>query len=114
MSTIAEGLEAPYYVASFSIGPGVFAARDADAASRLILSAMHTAGFLGLETTQDDDGGSTTISYWQAPEAIERWKSVCDRDLLASHGLKAWFNAFGLSVGKVDRHPLFKWIKRAA
>lgn len=114
MSTIAEGLEAPYYVATFSIGPGVFAARDADAASRLILSAMQAGGFLGLETSQDDDGGSTTVSYWQSPEAIDRWKLTCDRELLGSHGLKAWYNAFNLSVGKVDRHPLFKWIKRAA
>lgn len=114
MTSLADTLEAPYYIATFATGPGLFAARDADAASHLVLEATRTPGFLGLESSARADGTTATVSYWQTVEAVERWKATCDARLKQSHGLKSWYLTFGLSISKVDRHPLFKWIKRAA
>lgn len=114
MTNLADTLEAPYYIATFATGPGLFADRDADAASHLVLEATRTPGFLGLESSARADGTTATVSYWQTVAAIDRWKATCDDRLKKSHGLKSWYLTFALSVSKVDRHPLFKWIKRAA
>jgi len=114
MANLADTLEAPYYVATFATGPGLFAERDTDAASHLVLGATRTPGFLGLESSAHHDGTTTTVSYWETVEAIERWKATCDDRLKRSHGLKSWYLTFALGVTKIDRHPLFKWIKRAA
>jgi heme-degrading monooxygenase HmoA len=113
MTSLAETLEAPYYTATFTTGPGLFAQRDADAASRLMVLATRAPGFLGLESAARAEG-TATVSYWETLEAIEMWKTMCDQALSKTHGLKSWYLNFGLAVAKIDRHPLFKWIKRAA
>lgn len=114
MPSIAETLEAPYFWASFVTGPGLFAARDADAAGRLVILATRAPGFLGLETETDADGRGVTRTFWRDPVAIDAWKTGADQVLRETHGLKSWYLAFGLEIGKVERHKLFKWIKRAA
>ena len=114
MSTIAEGLEAPYYIAAFATNRGPNTERDAEAVGRMIRLATRAEGFLGLETANRDDGTAVMSSYWQTAEALDHWKLACDRSLAESFGLQSWYHAFGLSVGKIERHPLFKWIRRAA
>ncbi len=112
MSVIAEGLEAPYYIAAFSTG--ATSAHESDAVGRMIRLAVRAEGFLGLETTNRDDGTTAMQSYWGNLEALDRWKLACDRMLAETCDLKSWYHAFGLTVTKIDRHPLFKWIRRAA
>jgi heme-degrading monooxygenase HmoA len=114
MNVIAEGLEAPYYVAAFATNRGPNMDRDAEAIGRMIRLATRTEGFLGLETANRDDGTTVMRSYWETAEALDRWKLACDGALAESCGLQSWYHAFGLSVRKVERHPLFKWIRRAA
>ncbi len=114
MSIIAEGLEAPYYVAAFATNRGPNADRDTEAVGRMIRLATRAEGFLGLETANRDDGTTVMRSYWETAEALDRWKLACDRSLEESCGLQSWYHAFGLAVSKVERHPLFKWIRRAA
>lgn len=117
MSVIAEGLEAPYYIASFitgAAGSSPTGERDAEVVGRMIRLAVRAQGFLGLETANRDDGAATMQSYWSSLEALDRWKLACDRMLAETCGLASWYHAFGLTVSKIDRHPLFKWIRRAA
>lgn len=121
MSVIAEGLEAPYYVASSATGAtgsGLAGEGGAEAATevvgRMIRLAVRAQGFLGLETANRDDGAATMQSYWSSLESLDRWKLACDRMLAESCGLTSWYHAFGLTVTKIDRHPLFKWIRRTA
>ena len=118
MSVIAEGLEAPYYIASFSTGANSGGTPEsdasADAVGRMIRLAVRAEGFLGLETTNRDDGTVAMQSYWNTLESLDRWKLACDRMLAETCDLKSWYHAFGLTVSKIDRHPLFKWIRRAA
>ena len=111
-SVIADGLEAPYYIAAFSTASGNDA--EADAVGRMIRLAVRAQGFLGLETVNRDDGSVAMESYWGTLEALDRWKLACDRVLAETADLKSWYHAFGLTVTKIDRHPLFKWIRRAA
>lgn len=114
MSIIAERLEAPYYVAAFATNRGTNIDRDMEAVGRMIRLATRAEGFLGLETTNRDDGTTVMRSYWQTAETLDRWKLACDRSLKESFGLQSWYHTFGLAVSKIDRHPLFKWIRRAA
>ena len=117
MSVIAEGLEAPYYIASFitgAAGSSPTGERHAEVVGRMIRLAVRAEGFLGLETTNRDDGTTAMQSYWGSLEALDRWKLACDRMLAETCDLKSWYHAFGLTVTKIDRHPLFKWIRRAA
>ena len=114
MTTIAEKLEAPYYVAAFATNRGIHLDRDAEAVGRMIRLATRAEGFLGLETANRDDGTAVMRSYWQTAEALDRWKLACDRSLAETFGLQSWYHAFGLTVSKIERHPLFKWIRRAA
>ena len=114
MTTIAEKLEAPYYVAAFATNRGIHLDRDAEAVGRMIRLATRAEGFLGLETANRDDGTAVLRSYWQTAEALDRWKLACDRSLAETFGLQSWYHAFGLTVSKIERHPLFKWIRRAA
>jgi heme-degrading monooxygenase HmoA len=113
MTSLAETLEAPYYTATFATGSGLFAQRDADAAGRLIVLATRAPGFLGLESAARAEG-TATVSYWETLDAVEAWKARCDQALSKTHGLKSWYLSFGLSIARIERHPLFKWIKRAA
>lgn len=114
MNAIAEGLEAPYYTAAFATTPGPTGERDSEAVGRMIRLAVRAEGFLGLETANRDDGASTMQSYWSSLETLDRWKLACDRMLAESCNLTSWYHAFGLTVTKIERHPLFKWIRRAA
>ena len=114
MSIIAEGLEAPYYIAAFATNSGPNSDRDTEAVGRMIRLATRAEGFLGLETTNRDDGTTVMRSYWDKAEALDRWKLACDRALAEACGLPSWYHAFGLTVSKIERHPLFKWIRRAA
>jgi heme-degrading monooxygenase HmoA len=114
MSIIAEKLDAPYYVAAFATNRGAHINRDMDAVSRMIRLATRAEGFLGLETANRDDGTTVMRSYWQSAETLDRWKLACDRSLAESFGLQSWYHTFGLAVSKIERHPLFKWIRRAA
>ncbi len=114
MPSIVDTLEAPYFWASFSTGPGLFEDRDADAAGKLTILATRAPGFLGLETDTAPDGRCVTRTYWDAAESIDTWKTTADKILRETHGLKSWYHAFALEIGKVERHKLFKWIKRAA
>lgn len=114
MPSIVDTLEAPYFWASFSTGPGLFEDRDADAAGKLTILATRAPGFLGLETDTAPDGRCVTRTYWDTATSIDSWKTAADKILRETHGLKSWYLAFALEIGKVERHKLFKWIKRAA
>ncbi|MBM3565979.1 MAG: hypothetical protein FJX42_07695 [Alphaproteobacteria bacterium] len=113
-SAIAEGLEAPYYIAQFATQPGPSQDRDADAIGRMIRLAVRAEGFLGLETVNRDDGTAAMQSYWSNLETLDRWKLACDRMLAESCDIKSWYHTFDLKVTRIERHPLFKWIRRAA
>jgi len=78
-TTLAENLTPPFVAAIFSDTAIV---RHLDGASRrpsdeMVSLAPKQEGFLGLETTRDENGRWISISYWRDMAAYTRWRHAC-------------------------------------
>ena len=103
-SPFARNIKVPCYAVIFSSqrtnadDPGY-----ADASDRMIASARQMPGFLGVETTRGADGFGITVSYWESEDAIRKWYSHPDHQIVQRLGQDSWYQHFELRVCRVER-----------
>lgn len=101
---IAKTPAPPYWTVIFS---AVFSGREAeeyaDTAARMVALAEESPGFLGYETAQGEGGFEITVSYWESEEAIRAWKRNADHLAAQQRGREAFYAAYHIRVGKVER-----------
>ena len=83
-SVLAESLTPPFVVAvlrdtEVSKNLANFEHRPSD---EMVSLAPSQKGFLGVETTRDDEGQWLSVSYWQDITTCNSWRQVCARRIV--------------------------------
>ena len=68
--------------------------------------ALQDPGCYGQESARNELGVS--VSYWESPEAIRRWKANVDHRLAQQMGREKWYTHYKVRVCKVERDYNFE------
>lgn len=103
MSRFAPLPKPPYYAVIFTnqrsegdFGYGAMA-------DRMVEMAEKQSGYLGVESTRDNDGLGITVSYWADQVALLAWKDASEHMLAQKLGKTRWYEYYTLRVAKVER-----------
>lgn len=105
MTLFAKLPEPPYYAVIFSNqrATGVHDDGYSDMAQRMAELAAQQPGYLGAESTRDDNGFGITVSYWQDEASIALWKKNAEHVLARQAGNARWYEHFETRVARVER-----------
>ena len=85
MSTVANSLKPPFYAAVMREAPHQLEhVTTSNPEDELVSIAPRQPGFLGLETTLDDQGRWIAISYWRNMGSFESWRAIGNRRFMES------------------------------
>ena len=70
--------------------------------------AREQEGFLGIESTRNEQGLGITISYWKTQHAIQEWKRHAEHVVAREMGRSTWYNHFHVRIAKVEREYSFQ------
>ena len=94
----------PYFAVIFS---SLRNAQDPDgyalASRRMLDLAALQPGYLGAESSRDEDGFGITVSYWRDEAAIQGWKAQAEHAAIRERGRWLWYRHFEVRVAKVER-----------
>jgi len=93
----------PYYAVLFSSQRGEEDRGYAEMAAKLEELAGKQPGFLGMETTRDQQGFGITVSYWKDEESILAWKGEATHLLAQRMGKTRWYEHYRLRIARVER-----------
>lgn len=71
--------------------------------------AAEDPGYLGMDHARGEIG--ITISYWENPEAIVRWKAQVDHQKAQLLGKEQWYEQYSVRICKVEREYHFERLK---
>ena len=100
--SIADTPEPPYYSVTTTARFSKNTSGYEDAAMSLIRLAKNTEGFLGLETSLQQDCG-IAVSYWKSLDAIKAWKFSEAHLKVKEQAKNQWFSAYITRIAKVER-----------
>jgi len=96
--------EPPYYSVIFTNQrSGVDHAGYDETAARMVELAWQQPGFLGIDSTRNEEGFGITVSYWADLEAIENWRINSEHMQAQRLGREKWYESFSLRIAKVER-----------
>ncbi|MBO9524234.1 MAG: antibiotic biosynthesis monooxygenase [Nocardioidaceae bacterium] len=72
-------------------------------ADRMVTLAQEQPGFLGYESTRDEDGFGITVSYWADEDAARAWKQVHEHAIAQQRGRDVWYADYQVRVATVGR-----------
>lgn len=72
-------------------------------AERMVELATARPGYLGVDSTRDDQGFGITVSYWDSEQAIAAWRADLEHRQAQAHGRDHWYQEYKLVVAKVER-----------
>ncbi|MDA1090929.1 MAG: hypothetical protein O3A85_11550 [Proteobacteria bacterium] len=102
MGKLAENLIPPYYEAVLNeTQDGLKDKEHVTPADKMVTLATRQAGFLGLETAQDQKGKRITVSYWEDVDAIEKWINVGNNKINDCFGI-GLAETCGIEINFVD------------
>lgn len=103
MSRFAPLPEPPYWAVIFTAqrntgdhGYGVMA-------DKMVALAEQQPGYIGVESTRDEDGLGITISYWSDETSLLAWKDQTEHLMAQKLGKTRWYEHYTLRVAKVER-----------
>lgn len=101
---IAATPSPPYWVVIFTaVFSGGAAEEYAETTARMAELMQESPGFLGYETAQAEGGGEITVCYWDSEEAVRIWRTNAEHLAAQKRGREAFYSAYHIRVGKVDR-----------
>jgi heme-degrading monooxygenase HmoA len=92
----------PYWAVIFSSTQTEDESGYEQTADAMLALAAQQPGYLGVEFAGDTKFG-ITVSYWDSPESIARWKQQADHAAAQASGKARWYRAYRLRVAKVER-----------
>ncbi|WP_445492657.1 antibiotic biosynthesis monooxygenase family protein [Niallia sp. 03133] len=69
--------------------------------------ASKQPGFLGVESSRDQDGIGITVSYWNSLESIKLWKDNMPHQKAQEKGKSDWYSKYITRICKVERDYTF-------
>ena len=80
-------------------------------ADRMVELAATMAGFLGIESARNSEGVGITISYWDSPESIQRWREHAEHRLAQWAGKERWYEHYSIRICRVEKEYGFRAAK---
>jgi heme-degrading monooxygenase HmoA len=102
VSEIARTPDPPYYAVIFTSRRAVEHTGYGEMAERMEALARRQPGFLGIESVREGAIG-ITVSYWDSPEAIDRWRKDVEHRVAQRLGRESWYDEFTIRVARVER-----------
>ena len=106
MSKFAKTPKPPYYAVIFTTVKSDDQEGYAEMNARMFALAKEQKGYLGIESAKGEIGISVT--YWETPEDIARWKNHAEHRLAQAKGYETWYKAFATRVCLVERDNIFE------
>lgn len=103
MSRFADGLKPPYYAVIFTAQQTDDLGGYGPMATAMVETAATMDGFLGVESTRDNDGLGITVSYWRDEASIGAWRQHAKHAAAQKLGRERWYEHYELRVAKVER-----------
>lgn len=103
----ADTPEPPYYAVVFTSQRSTVDAGYAGTAQRMLELASAQPGFLGVESSRDEQGLGITVSYWSSLDAIAAWKSQLEHLEAQAAGRQRWYDHYTVRVARVERAYAF-------
>lgn len=103
MSRFAPLPEPPYFAVIFTAQRSAVDAGYGTMADRMFELSAEQPGYLGVESTRDEDGLGITVSYWRDEESIAAWKAVAEHAAAQELGKTRWYEHYVLRVARIER-----------
>ncbi|MGR3764149.1 antibiotic biosynthesis monooxygenase family protein [Rossellomorea sp. NS-SX7] len=101
--SFAQTPSPPYYAVIFTSRRTEKDAKGYNRTADLMVElASKQSGFLGVESSRDQDGFGITVSYWDSLESIKQWKNNLSHQKAQVKGKKDWYSAYITRICKVD------------
>lgn len=100
----AQTPKPPYYAVIFTSertnsDPSIYER----ASEAMVAGAKSQPGFLGYESTHNEDGIGITVSYWSDIESIRNWKANKQHRSAQAKGRSDWYANYFVRIAKVER-----------
>ena len=95
--------EPPYHAVIFSSQRTAGDQGYEHMAQRMAELASQQPGYLGAESTRDEQGFGITVSYWDSEAAIRQWKQHAEHLMAQALGHTKWYEHFEMRIAKVER-----------
>ncbi len=100
----ADTPQPPYYSV-------IFASQRSDSddqtyselAERMADLATRQPGYLGIDSSRDENGFGITVSYWRSLQDIAAWKANGEHLEAQVQGRRAFYKAFRVHVARVEK-----------
>jgi heme-degrading monooxygenase HmoA len=103
LSLFARTPKPPYYAVVFTSKRTKEDQGYAQMSEKMLELASQQPGFLGAESTRDENGFGITVSYWSSLEAIENWRKHSAHQVAQQKGREEWYSQYHTRVCKVER-----------
>jgi len=103
MTLFAPTPKPPYYAVIFTSELSADTDGYAQMGERMMELAAQQDGFLGVESTRNEDGYGITVSYWKDDASIQAWKQNTEHLEAQQKGKHQWYKSYHLRVAKVER-----------
>jgi heme-degrading monooxygenase HmoA len=75
----------------------------AAAAEAMASAAAQRDGYLGIDSTRDEQGMGITISWWRDEAAALAWRADPEHTRIRDQGRAVWYDWYRVVVAKVER-----------
>jgi heme-degrading monooxygenase HmoA len=65
--------------------------------------ARHQDGYLGMDSSRNDQGFGVTVSYWNSDQAMKEWKRQADHVGAQRLGRERFYADYHVHIAKVER-----------
>ena len=72
-------------------------------ADLMVELASKQSGFLGVESSREENGLGITVSYWDSLESIQQWKENLSHQKAQEKGKRDWYSSYITRICKVER-----------
>ena len=103
MASLAENLKPPFFAAILNehMQPKSFD-DEITPSDEMVSIAPSQPGFLGLETTRDENGKGITISYWSDLRSEKAWEHRGDNEIRSHFGGKTLEQTCAIQISKIE------------
>lgn len=102
-SSFAKTPKPPYYAVIFSAQRTEGDNGYAETAERMGELVAQQPGFLGAESTRDENGFGITVAYFDSEDAIRQWKRHMEHAAAREKGRTTWYAHYSVRVARVER-----------
>ena len=96
--------EPPYYAVIFANQSSSDMLGYSEMAEMMDRLSAEQPGFIGRDSTRNENGFSITVSYWKDEASIANWRENLRHAAAQSMGKQKWYSHYTLRVAKVERH----------